>query len=103
MRMTTTLFVAILAALPFAASAQPADAGSTHNTRKPIIEGAKENAAEAGRAMRKSANEVADEVKRGTRATQRRVAVAVCADGKYSYTRKNTCSDHGGVKERLKK
>jgi hypothetical protein len=103
MRITATLCIAILAALPFAASAQPVDAGSTNNTRKPIIEGAKENAAEAGRAMRKSANEVADGVKRGTRATERRVAVAVCADGAYSYTHKNTCSDHGGIRERLKK
>jgi hypothetical protein len=101
--MTVTLLAAALAALPLAAGAQPVDAGATHNSRKPILEGAKENAAEAGRAMRKSANEVADGVQRGARAVQRRVAVAVCADGAFSYTHRSTCSDHGGIRERLKK
>ena len=46
--------------------------------------------------------EVKEDVKKGTTAVKRRVAVARCNDGKFSYTRTNTCSDHGGIKERLK-
>ena len=83
-------------------------------TGRSVLEGAKENAREgkdaAGKSLselktdvKKGANAVADKTKKATRATKRRVAVALCNDGAYSYTRTNTCSDHGGIKERLKK
>jgi hypothetical protein len=115
---------ASLAVLPLAANAQIAQpqnsAGPASQnqpatpTNKPIVQGAKENAAEAGRAMKQSgseisqgvkkgAHEVADGAKKGTTAVKRRVAVAKCNDGAFSYTRTNTCSDHGGIAERLKK
>jgi hypothetical protein len=32
-----------------------------------------------------------------------KAAVAQCNDGVYSYTKKNTCSKHGGIKVRYKK
>jgi hypothetical protein len=92
-------FVAALTANVFAQTRDPGE----RQTTKSVVQGAKDNAAEAGRAARESGREVKAEVKKGTRAAKRRVAVAMCNDGKYSYTRTNTCSDHGGIKERLKK
>jgi len=35
--------------------------------------------------------------------TTKKAAVAQCNDGVYSYTKKNTCSKHGGIKVRYKK
>jgi hypothetical protein len=69
----------------------------------------KEDAVKAGRAIKKGAIEVghaavkgAQAVKQGALNVKRRVAVARCKDGAYSYTTQNTCNHHGGVKERLK-
>ena len=69
----------------------------------------KEDAVKAGRAIKKGAIEVghaavkgAQAVKQGAVNVKRKVAVARCNDGAYSYTTQDTCNHHGGVKERLK-
>jgi hypothetical protein len=112
MKNTRTWIAAVLlAALPLAAAAQNAE---TDKQGRTLGQGIKENAAEAKEAAKKSASEVkqvatkaasdvSQGVKKGTRKAKRKTAVALCNDGKYSYTRTNTCSDHGGIKERLKK
>jgi hypothetical protein len=118
--MRTLIALAFILSLPLAAAAQTTGepggpvSGETTKPGRPLIEGARESAADGAKAVRKSAAEVSEGVKKGakavsegaqkgTKAVKRRVAVAVCNDGKYSYTQTNTCSDHGGIKERLKK
>jgi uncharacterized protein DUF3761 len=62
----------------------------------------KKGAVEVGHAAEKGAEAVGDGVKKTAAKAKRNVAVARCNDGEYSYTTRNTCSDHGGVKERLR-
>ena len=43
-----------------------------------------------------------DQRQRKAKKTTKKAAVAQCNDGVYSYTKKNTCSKHGGIKVRYK-
>ena len=53
-----------------------------------------------GRGDQRRRDQCATSVKKKPKA--KKAAVAQCNDGVYSYTKKNTCSKHGGIKVRYK-
>ncbi len=53
--------------------------------------------------VKNDAHKVGDSIHRGATTVKRKVAVAQCRDGRYSYTHHHTCSDHGGIKTRLRR
>ena len=100
MNRTLTLAAALLIAIPLCAQAQedpnrPPRSGS-------LTQDFKNDAKQAGTEIKDGAKNTANSVKEKTSKTNKKVAVAQCNDGVYSYTKKNTCSKHGGVKVRYK-
>ena len=100
MNRTLTLTAALLFAIPLCASAQedpnrPPRSGS-------LTQDFKNDAKQAGTEIKDGAKNTANSVKEKTSKTNKKAAVAQCNDGVYSYTKKNTCSKHGGVKVRYK-
>lgn len=92
--------LALAAAVLFVAVAANAAAQSresidqNRNAQPPndsIKQGIKNDAAEAKQG-----------IKRGTADVKRKLAVAQCNDGRYSYTHHLTCNHHGGVKRRFR-
>jgi len=63
----------------------------------------KNEAKQAGTEIKDGAKNTANNVKGKTSKANKKAAVAQCDDGVYSYTKKNTCSKHGGIKVRYKK
>ena len=91
MKTALMLAAAILcAAIPLTAAAQSNDA------ERPARSGSLKQD------IKNDAREAKNEVKSTTRKTKRKLAVAECNDGRYSYTRHKTCNHHGGVKTRLR-
>ena len=100
MHRTLTLAAALLFAMPLCASAQddpnrPPRSGS-------LTQDFKNDAKQAGAEIKGGAKSAATSVKEKTSKANKKAAVAQCNDGVYSYTKKNTCSEHGGVKVRYK-
>ena len=90
----------VLAAIPLCAPAQddpnrPPRSGS-------LTQDFKNDARQAGSEIKDDAHRAKTSVKNKTASAKRKTAVARCHDGAYSYTRKNTCNKHGGVKTRYK-
>lgn len=52
--------------------------------------------------IKSDAREAKQEIKSSARKVKRKLAVAVCNDGRYSYKTYHTCSNHGGVRTRLR-
>lgn len=101
MNRTLTLAAALLFAIPLCAQAQedpnrPPRSGS-------LTTDFKNDAKQAGTEIKDGAKNTANSVKEKTSKANKKVAVAQCNDGVYSYTKKNTCSKHGGIKVRYKK
>lgn len=67
-----------------------------------IKQGIKNDAAQAKQGIKRGAAEVKQGVKNGAAQVKRKLAVAQCNDGRYSYTHHLTCNHHGGVKRRFR-
>ena len=96
----TLVAAAMLAASPLLASAQddpnrPPRSGS-------LAQDFKNDARQAGTEIKDDARKVKTGAKNKTANAKRKGAVARCNDGVYSYTRKNTCNKHGGIRTRYK-
>ena len=109
MKKTLSLIAAILfAAIPLSATAQsPAPSDQNSDPQRPPRSGSlkqdiKNDGRQAKQEIKSDAREVKKSVKRTAAKTKRSLAVAQCNDGRYSYTRRNTCSRHGGVRTRLR-
>ena len=101
MNRTLTLAAALFFAIPLCAQTQedpnrPPRSGS-------LTQDFKNDAKQAGAEIKGGVTHAADSVKEKTKKTTKKAAVAQCNDGVYSYTKKNTCSKHGGIKVRYKK
>ena len=88
---------ALIAMAPFTAATQSAAAVASDSTYNPrpadpsTLQSIKNDAAESKRG-----------IKNAVRRLKRKIAVAECNDGRYSYTHHKTCNKHGGIKERLR-
>ena len=109
MKKTVMLAAAILfAAIPLGAAAQaPASSDPASDPQRPPRSGSlkqdiKNDAREAKSEIKSDARETKNSIKRGAAKTKRKLAVAQCNDGRYSYTRHKTCNKHGGIRERLR-
>ena len=109
MKKTLTLAAAILfAAIPLTAAAQaPASSDQTSDPQRPprsgsITQDLKNDATQAKKEIKSDAREVKKSAKSGAAKTKRKLAVAQCNDGRYSYTHHKTCNEHGGVKKRFR-
>ena len=91
----------ILAAVPLTASAQQEDPNRPPRSGS-LTQDFKNDARQAGSEIKGDANKVSTSAKNKTAKAKKKAAVAQCSDGVYSYTRKNTCSKHGGIKTRYK-
>ena len=90
-RFAAITLVALIAAMPLGATAQPANPDTTRPPNSSTGQGIKNDAAEAKQSIKNTA-----------RKAKRKVAVAECNDGRFSYTHHKTCNKHGGVKNRLR-
>lgn len=96
MQKALTFAAAILcAAMPLTAVAQATAEQNSDPQRPPRSGSLKQD-------IKNDAREVKKEVKRTAKKTKRKLAVAECNDGRYSYTHHKTCNHHGGVKTRLR-
>jgi|SRR5947209_2154524 len=88
---------ALFAMAPFTGAPQSAASGASDRTHNPrpsdtsTVQAIKNDAAESKRG-----------IKNVVRKLKRKMAVAECNDGRYSYTHHKTCNKHGGIKERLR-
>ena len=62
----------------------------------------KNDARQAGSEIKDDAKKMTTGAKNKTAKARKKAAVAKCNDGVNSYTHKNTCSKHGGIKTRYK-
>ena len=92
---------ALIAATPLGAAAQSTGQGIKEDAREAKRE-IKSDAREAKQEIKNDAREVKRSIKRSAKKVKRKVAVARCNDGRYSYTHHKTCSNHGGIRERLR-
>jgi hypothetical protein len=89
-----TLAAAVLcAAIPLCAAAQT---DQNSDPQRPARSGSLKQD------IKNDAREVKKEVKSTAKKTKRKLAVAECNDGRYSYTHHKTCNHHGGIKTRLR-
>ena len=65
-------------------------------------QGIKSTAREIKHGIKNGAREIKYGVKNGAAKAKRKLAVAKCNDGRYSYTQYRTCNHHGGVKQRFR-
>jgi hypothetical protein len=90
MKNSLTLAAAILiAAIPLSAGAQD------DPNRPPRSGSVKQD-------IKNDAHEAKEEIKSTAAQTKRKLAVARCNDGRYSYTHHKTCNQHGGVKKQFR-
>lgn len=107
MHKSLTFAAAMLcAAIPLGAAAQ-STAGQDSDPQRPPRSGSlkqdiKNDARQAKTEIKSDAREVKKEVKSTAKKTKRKLAVAECNDGRYSYTHHKTCNRHGGIKTRLR-
>ena len=65
-------------------------------------QGIKQDAKQAKQNIKSGAKEMGQSIKSGAAQVKRKLAVAQCNDGRYSYTHHKTCNEHGGVKTQLR-
>ena len=109
MKKALALAAAILfAAIPLSAAAQaPAASDQTNDPQRPPRSGSlkqdiKNDGKQAKKEIKSDARETKNSIKRGAAKTKRKLAVAQCNDGRYSYTHHKTCNQHGGVQKRFR-
>ena len=86
-RFLAVAMAALITAIPLNAVAQSTDNPPNSST---------------GQGIKNDAREAKREVKKTVRKAKRKLAVAECNDGRYSYTHHKTCNKHGGIKQRLR-
>jgi len=91
----------IFATLPLTTLAQQDDPNRPPRSGS-LTQDFKNDARQAGSEIKGDAKKVSTSVKNKTAKAKHKTAVARCHDGVYSYTHKNTCSKHGGIKTRYK-
>ncbi len=95
---------AILLSFSFTALAQQGESvgqkikGSATEAKQAI----KRDVATVKRKVRRDAAAVRAKANRDKAAVRRKAAIAQCNDGVYSYTRRGTCNQHGGIRKRLR-
>jgi len=88
---------ALIAIAPFTASTLSAASDASDRTHNP-----RPGATSTVQAIKNDAAESKRGLKNAVRKLKRKIAVAECNDGRYSYTHHKTCNKHGGIKERLR-
>lgn len=93
-----TLAAALLfAAIPLTAGAQANDDPNRAPRTGSLKQDMKNDARTAKQEIKEEARETKQSVKSSAAKTKRKLAVAKCNDGRYSYTQHKTCNKHGGV------
>lgn len=98
-KVLTFAAVVLCAAVPLAAVAQPDSSRERRDEPQTYTQPRNESIREG---VRNDAAEVKDSVRNGTARAKRKLAVARCRDGRYSYTHHLTCNHHGGVRTRYR-
>ena len=102
MNRTMTWMVAILlAGTPLYAPAQ--DDPNRAPRSGSLSRDFKNDSRQAGAEIRDDARRATDRGRDKATNAKRKHAVARCNDGQYSYSRRNTCSGHGGIRTRVRR
>jgi hypothetical protein len=91
--------VVLFAAAPLAAVAQPDPSREQRGEPQTYTQPPNESIRQG---VRNDAAQVKHSGKNGTARVKRKLAVARCNDGRYSYTHHLTCNHHGGVRTRFR-
>ena len=69
---------------------------------RPAGQGISHDAARAKQGIKSTVRGIKQGIKNGAAQAKRKLAVARCNDGQYSYTQYRTCNHHGGVKQQFR-
>jgi hypothetical protein len=86
-------------------SSQPGSRSSGQGIRHDAAQakqGIKSTGREIKQGVKNGARQIKYGIKNGAAQAKRKLAVAQCNDGQYSYTQYRTCNHHGGVSQRFR-